>query len=169
GRESQRLLGALFRDAPVKRHSEVVVVELQAVKLCLALVAEQSAFGSFRQRGEGGGVAVADQIPFSALLEALARELTDRLQHDEARLIEIRHAPQQALVSELIEPAGHIAADLLRGATNRLGLLKARAAPKHREPSQKALLGRVEQLVAPRDRAGARLLATRQVGGSAAE
>src|SRR5438445_12290290 len=92
-RKSQRLFGARVRDAPVERGSEVVMVKLQAVELRPTLVAEQAAFRCFGERGQSGGVAVADEIRLSALIEAVARELADCLQHDQPRFVEIRHPP----------------------------------------------------------------------------
>ena len=168
-RKPQRPFGAPLGDAPVECRSEVVEVELQAVELSFALVTEQPALCSFRQRDEGGGVAVPDEIHLSALLEAVAGELADRLQHDQPRLVEIRHAPQETLVRQLVKATEHIGAGFIGRAANRLGLLEAGAASKHGEPGHQPLQSRIEQLVAPGDRAGEGLLATRQVAGTASQ
>src|SRR5207247_7163545 len=169
GRNAKSLLGAPFGDAPVEGGAKVVVVQLQAVELRLALVAEQPPLCSLSQRGEGGRVAIANEIGLTAFLEAFACELADGLQHDQPRLVEIGLAPQQALVRELFKTGDHIGSALFGPAADRLRLLESSAASKHREPGQQALQSGIEQLIAPRDRAGERLLATREIAGAGAQ
>ena len=91
------------------------------------------------------------------------------MQHQEAWLIEIRKPAEETLVGELIESLDNITADVFGWATDRLNMLQASAARKHREARQQAALPLVEQVVAPLNRSSQCLLPAGQVASPAAQ
>src|SRR5207247_10117130 len=70
------------------------------------------------------------------------------------------------LVRQLVERTDDIRPDLVRRAADGLGLLEPGATREDREPCQQFAQDGIEQLVAPCDRAGERLLAARKVAGA---
>src|SRR5947199_2817060 len=122
-----------------------------------------------RQGDERLHVSVLDVRRFVTLLQLLRRELADRLQHQKARLTEIRKPPDQALVSQLVEHVDHIAADIIGRAADGFDLLQAAASGKNGEAGEQAPAGRVDHLVAPLDRSAEGLLTARKVASPAAE
>ena len=91
------------------------------------------------------------------------------MEHQQPRFVEVGQAPEQALISELVETRQHIYTKLGRRSAHRLHLLQVPAAREHRYPREKSTLRLVEQVVAPRDGAPERLLAARQVARAAGE
>src|ERR1700693_991543 len=104
-----------------------------------------------------------------AFLEALRGEIADGLQHQEARLREVRKTPKQALVRQLIERVEDIPADILRGTTDRLQLFKVATAGEDRNARHQASMAGIEHVVTPLNRAPQRLLPCWRVACSSAE
>src|SRR5207302_7488404 len=100
------------------------MVAFQTVEPGLLLLAEHARRRLFGERMEGSRVSVPDQVALAALLEPLQREFPDRLQHQEPRFFEVRQAPQQALVSQLVQPRQHVDTDLSGWPADELRLLQ---------------------------------------------
>ncbi len=106
-------------------------------------------------------------VVLRGLRQALRGVIADRLQHEEPRLAVIRlDLPHEALVHERSHAVEGV--EVAAGG-DRLRRLEREPAAEHREPAEEPLLGFVEQVVAPGDRAAERLLALREVARAARE
>ena len=115
------------------------------------------------QRLELRGVAVLDLLSLAALRQALARELADHLEHEQAGFVELRQSAHETLIGKLVQAGEHIHAELRSRSTDHLGLFETAAPCKHREAAEEQLVRLVQQVIAPRDRTLQRLLSPRQV------
>ncbi len=97
--KAHRLLRVTGRDGPFERRSEVIVVLLEPIEPLFPLGAEEMRVRLLGERDEGLEVSVANQVGFTTFLEPFGGEVTDRLEHEKAWLVEVGHAPKQALVS----------------------------------------------------------------------
>src|SRR5207248_8212048 len=149
-------------DRPIERRTEIVVIGVQAVEPRFALAAEEIRLSLLGECQEGLQVPGFDRGHLPGRIQPLRGKLTDRLQHQEARFLELGKASNQALVSQLVEPVHDIAADVLRRTANRLDLLDAGAASEDREAFEEPSRARLEQVIAPLDRPPERLLAAWQ-------
>src|SRR5712671_5826699 len=145
------------------------MVQLEAIEPPLLVLTKKVGRSRIREGAVRIGMTVANRAGLAALLEAFARKLADRLEHQQARLVVVGLAAQQAVIGQVVEPGQHIATDLLGGPADELGLFEVRASREDREPIQEALLVLVEHLVAPVDCAAQRLLTSRQISGAAAQ
>jgi hypothetical protein len=121
--------------------------------------------------GEGEkrrGVAASNGRGLSARFEPVRREHPDGRQEAEAGTV-LRH---DGLSETVVREHGDALQDIdLRGlgvTGDGLGLVQAKAAGEHREAFQQPLLGRLEQVVAPRNRALERPLPLGQVAAPGA-
>src|SRR5207253_3240135 len=156
-------------ERPVQRGPKIVRLHLEAVEPFFALAAEHMWLRLLRQRDECLHMPVLDGRPFVTLLQLLRRELSDRLQHQEAWLTEVRKPSEKALVSQLVERVDHVAADISRRAADRLDLFETPAAGENGEAGEQPPAGLLDHVVAPLDRAAKRLLTARKVASPAAE
>ena len=98
------------------------------------------------ERGEEMGMAPTDGLGFAGRLEPLARVVTDRLEHREARFVAARLVlVKEALVQQRREVIERCVTDLLRGGD-------VPAADENAQTRENLLLVRVEREVAPLDR-----------------
>ena len=111
-------------------------------------------------------MAVVNHFRIVALLKTLSGELSNRLQHEQPGLVEVRHAADEALVGQLFQSGQDIGADLIGRSAHRFRLLEPGAAGEDGEARQQALESRIQHVVAPGDGAGQGLLPAREVTGS---
>ena len=88
--QPQRLAGVAALEAPIEGRTHVVVIDLEAVEPLASLRTEQVRLRGLCQGDEGFDVAVANRVGFTAFLEALDGEVANGLQHQKARLVEVR-------------------------------------------------------------------------------
>src|SRR5207248_4888814 len=90
------------RHRPVDRRPEVGEVELEPIEPALLLGTQQVRLRTLGQRLELRGVAVLDLLSLAALRQALARELADHLEHEQAGFVELwQSARSEEHTSEL--------------------------------------------------------------------
>ncbi len=135
------------------------MVAFEAVELCLALRPEQLTLRRLRHARVRSRMRVLQALGLATRVQSLHGKLANRLQHQQARLVEFRHLAQQALVRELLEPCEHFHAELLGGAADLFGLFQACAPREDGEALHEELQRWFEHVVAPRDRASESLLA----------
>ena len=169
GAQSHRLLGVARGYGPFQRRAEVVVVLLEPVKPLFSPWTKEMRLRLLRQRDEGLQMAIANQVGFATFLEQLHGEIANRLQHQEAWLIEVGKAAQQALICQLIERVDDIPADILRGAADRFELFQVAPTSEDRQARQQPAVAGAEHVVAPENCAAERLLPGRGVSPPAAE
>src|SRR6185503_20361417 len=115
-------------------------------------------------RQERGGVAALDGLALARRLELLGGELADRVEHPEAQAALDVLGPDEALVDEERQALDDLdAVELGRRAADGLGAVELAAADEHGQAGEQAALARAEQVVAPRNRPAARLLALGQI------
>src|SRR5437868_3400346 len=122
-----------------------------------------------RQRDEGLQMTIPNQGGFAAFFEPLRGEITNRLQHQEPWLVEVRKAAQQALICQLIERVDDIRATIFGWAANRFKLFKVATAGEDRHARQQPTVAGAEHVVAPENCAAKGLLPGRGISPPAAE
>src|SRR5262245_16392284 len=112
-------------------------------------------------------MSLGDRRALVASVEHLRGELPDRLEEREPRglAVEVLRA-DEALIGERREAVEHVDAEVLRRPGGRLRRHGVEAATEHGEPIEQPARARVEELVAPGDRAAQRLLPLRQIAGA---
>ena len=115
-------------------------------------VGGQVRLGLDRQVEEVRGVAARGPPRVIRRLELFQRELPDRLQHREPEVAVRVRPPDQRHVDERRQPVEGVQADLLRAGRPPRPAQRP-SAGEHREPGEQPPLRRVEQVVAPGDRA----------------
>jgi hypothetical protein len=149
--------------------AEVVVVgrePVEPVRLSWTGQLSRRLFGHFQEEPR---VPLADLRFLAGFDESFEPELTDRLEHPEARLEADFVTPDQAVLDQLIERLERIQAAFAGGGADRIGGLQAPTPAEDREPSEHRLAGGIQEIVAPLDRATQRALALRPVTRPARE
>lgn len=168
-RQPQPELDLVVLDRPRERGAEVVEIRIEPPEPARVVGAREPHLRVTGETEEMSGVREAHRLELSQLLQALERELADRLQHEEARLpLDALDRPQQALGDERVEPVQ----DHVRGLDTdegALGRVEREPADEDRRARQQGLLGRREQAVAPVDRAAQGPLAVGEIAGAARE
>ena len=110
-------------------------------------------------------MAVAECVRLAPLAELVQRVLADRLEHGEPHVaVEVVADAHEALLRETLESADDVERRRVAGdPADGLRRLDRRATREHAEASEQPLILRVEQVVAPVDRAAQRPLPLRQV------
>src|SRR5207253_1978420 len=152
---------------PAEGRADVVVLLLEAVEPGRVLL-EEVRLRRLGHRDELPRVAAKDLLFLSALGETLGRELADRLEHPIPRPLprEDVHA-YQALIDQRLDAVEDV--DVEPGAAHLLRRAERPAPGEDGEPREEALLRRIEEVVAPLDRAGERPLTIRRVPRAARE
>src|SRR5207249_11388229 len=166
----QTLLDLPGGERPAQRRPDVVVLGLEEVEPALGLPPDELRLrlpGPLRDDREQ---AVLACLELAGLGEALEAVLPDDLEHAEARFLVARvGAPDEALVDERAVGLEHVDTERPIRVAAGLRVLEPPAAGEHREPPEVRLLERVQEVVAPGDRATECLLPLRQVSRAARE
>ena len=164
-------VGVAGLDGEGDGRAHVVVIVLDAVQPDGAVLGRQMGHGGLGVVGEVLGVPSPDRKGLPVGLQPLEGERADRLQHHEPRVGVLGVLAQEALVDEARQAVEHVeggAPARLRPADG-LGGLELEAAHEHGDRGEEALDGRVQEVVAPGDRAAQRLLPRRQVARAATQ
>src|SRR4030081_3525505 len=102
-REPHRAIGVVVSHTPIERCPEVVVVQLEAIEPHLLVLTKKVGSSRRRQRAEGIGMTVANDVRLTTLLKTLPCVLADRLEHEQPRFREIWQPAQEAVVGQLVE------------------------------------------------------------------
>ena len=162
--EPDRELGVAARVGPLDGGSEVRVLALELVQRDALPLPGELRRELLGEREVRLRVACPCRLGVARRLQALQRVLADRLQHREARLAVHLAAPDEALVDERRQAVEHVR----RPARHGLGAGEVEAPHEHGQALEQLAHGRVEELVAPHDRAAQRPLAQRDVGRASA-
>src|SRR5258705_2163014 len=108
------------------------MVQLEAIEPPLLVLTKKVGRSRIREGAVRIGMTVANRAGLAALLEAFARKLADRLEHQQARLVVVGLAAQQAVIGQVVEPGQHIATDLLRRAADELRPVQVRGSRRER-------------------------------------
>ena len=116
-------------------------------------------------------MSAADPVRFRQPVQALGRELADRLQHRVARRRPpgTAHLPQHAQADQLLQAVEHRQARVHRGAAARFADIQAGASGEHRAGREQPPGPRRQQVMAPGDRSPQRLLPVRKVTAAAGQ
>ena len=149
---------------------QVVPFPLQPVQPRTLLGTEELRLGLLHEAGEELAMAKRDDGGVRSRREPLATVFPDRLEHPEPGLAGRGFVdPQQALVDERRQALEEVEPELRAGSHTAVADFRLEPADEDRDPREERLLDRVEEVVAPVDRAAQRLLAGRQVARPAGQ
>jgi hypothetical protein len=113
------------------------------------------------------GVSLADGGGRAAFLKAVARKLTNRLKHQEARFaVGVLALMQQALLDQRRGPVEDLDREKTVWVTNIFGGVQTTAADEDTQPGEQELLRLGEEVKTPRNRPAQRLLALVEIVAS---
>ena len=114
-RASAQFLGGLGADVSVlgcyrylvpmlkSRDPRTLKLRLEAIEPHLLVLTKKVGSCRRRQRAEGIGMTVANDVRLTTLLKTLPCVLADRLEHEQPRFREIWQPAQEAVVGQLVE------------------------------------------------------------------
>ena len=145
-------------ETTAKHRPEVRVLAFEAPERRDLVRADEARFGIQGEIQEIGGVARRGPPRVVVRREPVLPEVADRVEHPKPRFTGFGRVPDEAVVDERGHSVERVESELAIWVADHLGRLDRAATGEDREPREERPMRRWEELVAPGDRTGERLL-----------